>query len=193
MEEQMTTDLAHSPAIPPEVVISLELVADENESDVALINAVGHDVVTALQSDGYTVRPLYTGQKGGFLVEIVAVISQMATGAWDNRAVAEEIITDLSGLVTIFGAALPALKKMIHAHKQQVGKEESTARPMKITVELDGVPIVIETSDIASADAALQLALKYRSAHPAAADQVTTKSKVKVQGQIPARKRRPRR
>ncbi len=193
MEEEMARDLAYTPGISPELVISLELVADENEGDVALMNAVGHDTVAALQLEGYTVRPLYTGQKGGFLVEIVTVISQVATAVWDNRAVAEEIITDLSSLVTIFGTVLPALKHMIHAHKQQVGKEESTARPMKITVEIDGVPMIIETSDIALADAALQLALKYRSAHPVTANQVTTKSKVKVQGHVPARKRRPRR
>jgi hypothetical protein len=74
-----------------------------------------------------------------------------------------------------------------------VGKEESVARPIKIMVEIDGASLVIEASDVMQANAALKLALKYRSEHPTTATQVTTKSKIKVQGQMPARKRRKRR
>ena len=172
--------------------MTLELVADESESDPALVNAVGRDTVVALQQQGDTVRPVYIGQKGGFLVEVVTTVTQLATIAWDNRAVAGEVIADLSGLVTIFAAVLPKLKQMLHAHEQRVGKEESTSNPMKIVIEIDGVPFNIKPSDVTQDNAASKLTLQFRSAHPTVAPQVTTKSKVKVQGRVPTRKRRRR-
>lgn len=113
MDQHATSDTAHTPGAPEELVMTFELVADESESDPALVNAVGHDTVAALQQEGYTVRPVYTGQKGGFLVEVVTTVTQLATIAWDHRAVAEEVIADLSGLVTIFSAVLPKLKQML--------------------------------------------------------------------------------
>ncbi len=85
------------------------------------------------------------------------------------------------------------LKRMLQAHEQQVGKAESTARPIKITAEIDGVPLVVEAAEVAQADAALKLALKYHALYPHKATPVTAKSKTKIQGQVPARKRRPRR
>ncbi len=192
MDQYVTSDRAHTPEVPEELVMTLELVADEGEGDPALVNAVGRDTVAALQQEGDTVRPVYTGQKGGFLVDVVMTVTQLATIAWDNRAVAGEVIADLSGLVTIFAAVLPKLKQLLHVHEQRVGKEESTRNPMKIVIEIDGVPFNIEPSDVMQDDAARKLTLQFRSAHPTVASQVTTKSKVKVQGRIPTRKRRRR-
>jgi hypothetical protein len=192
MDQHVPSDRAHTPEAPEELVMTLELVADEGEGDPALVNAVGRDTVAALQREGDTVRPVYTGQKGGFLVDVVMTVTQLATIAWDNRAVAGEVIADLSGLVTIFAAVLPKLKQMLHAHEQRVGKEESTSNPMKIVIEIDGVPFNIEPSDVMQDDAAHKLTLQFSSAHPAVAPQVTTKSKVKVQGRVPTRKRRRR-
>ncbi len=85
------------------------------------------------------------------------------------------------------------LKRMVQTHEQQVGKAESAARPIKITAEIDGVPLVIEAAEVAQADAAFKLALKYHSFYPHKTAQATAKSKTKIQGQVPARKRRPRR
>jgi hypothetical protein len=156
------------------------------------VNAVGRDTVAALQQEDETVRPVYTGQKGGFLVEVVTTVTQLAMAAWENRAAAEEVIADLSGLVTIFATVLPMLKQLLHAHEQRVGKDESMSNLMKIVLEIDGVPLSIKPSDVMQDDAAHKLALQFRSAHPLVAPQVTTKSKVKVQGRVPMRKR-PRR
>src|SRR5260221_11118416 len=50
------------------VVITLELVADEEEGDPALITAIGRETATTLQHDGSTLRPVYTGQRGGLFV-----------------------------------------------------------------------------------------------------------------------------
>jgi hypothetical protein len=172
-----------------------ELVAERSdENDPALISTLGSEISAQLQQEGYIVHSwVYSGQKGGFLVELVTAIQQIGVTAWDNHAIIAEGVADLSGLVTIFGGILPVLKRMIQAHEQQVGKTESAARPIKITAEIDGVPLVIETSEITQADAVLKLALKYRSLHPDEAMRVTAKSKTKIQGRIPARKRRPRR
>ena len=190
MDQHVTSDTVDTPEAPEELVMTLELVADEGEGDPALVNAVGRDTVAALQQEGDTVRPVYTGQKGGFLVDVVTTVTQLAITAWDHRAVADEVIKDLSGLVTIFGVVLPKLKQMLHAHEQRVGKEESTSNPMKIVIEIDGVPFSIKPSDVMQDDAASKLTLQFRSAHPLVAPQVTTKSKVKVQGRVPTRKRR---
>jgi hypothetical protein len=190
MDQHVISDIAHTSDAPEELVMTLELVADESEGDPALVNAVGRDTVAALQQEGDMVRPVYTGQKEGFLVEVVTMVTQLAITAWDNRAVAGEVIADLSGLVTIFAAVLPKLKQMLQAHEQRVGKEESTSNPMKIVIEIDGVPLSIGPSDVMQDGAAHTLALQFRSANPIVAPQVTTKSKVKVQGRVPTRKRR---
>jgi hypothetical protein len=153
---------------------------------------VGRDTVAALQQEGDTVRPVYTGQKGGFLVDVVTTVTQLAASGWDHRTVAEEVITDLSCLITIFAAVLPKLKQMLLVRMQHVGKEESTSNPMKIVIEIDGVPFNIKPSDVMQDDAAHKLTLQFRSAHPAVAPQVTTKGKVKVQGRVPTRERRRR-
>ena len=190
MSQHIVSDTGHTPEAPQELMMTFELVADESDGDPALVNGVGRDTATVLQQEGYTVRSVYTGQQGGFLVEVVTTVTQLATFSWDHHVVAEEAITDLSGLVTIFGAVLPALRQMLHAHKERVGKEESTSNPIKITIEIDGAPLKIEVPDVMQAETALQLALQFRSAHPAVAPQITTKSKVKVQGRVPAGKRR---
>lgn len=196
MEKNPATSTSQTPGPAQKLEVMFELAAEEGEDDAALINMVGHETVSALQQEGYTARPpVYTGQKGaeGFLVEFVTMIQQTATTVWNDHMAIAEGIADLSGLITIFGGILPVLKRMWQAHEKHVSEEKGTTRLIKMMVEIDGAPLVIEASDITQADAALKLALKYRSAHPAAATQVTTKSKVKVRGQVPARKRRPRR
>jgi hypothetical protein len=73
-----------------------------------------------------------------------------------------------------------------------VGKEERTSNPIKFVLEIDGASFSIEPSDVMQDGAARKLTLQFRSAHPTVAPQVTTKSKVKVQGRIPTRRRRHR-
>ncbi len=194
MEESLVPNTLPISEPSQEQVILFELVPERSdENDPALINTLGSEITTQLQQEGYIVSsPVYSGQKGGFLVELVTAIQQIAVTTWNNHALIAEGIADLSGLVTIFGGMLPVLKRMSHSHEQQVGKAESAARPIKITAEIDGVPLVIEASEVAQADAAFKLALKYHSLCPHKAAQVTAKSKTKIQGQVPARKRRPR-
>src|SRR5260221_14338053 len=97
------------------VVITLELVADEEEVDPALITAIGRETATTLQHDGSTLRPVYTEQRGGpFIVEVVQPVEQAAVQVWSNRAAIGEGLNDLSALGTIFRAALPLTRHLCH-------------------------------------------------------------------------------
>lgn len=177
-----------------EFLYTFELVGENNEADSALILKVGREIIDVLKQEGYTIcAPVYTGQKGGFLVEVITTVQQIANMLWNHHEAIAEGLADLSGLATIFSAILPTLKKMLGIYEKQVGKEASITHPIKITVEIDGVSLNIESKDLTQAEAALQLALRYRSINTATIDQVTSKSKVKIQGRIPARKRKRRR
>ncbi len=160
------------------VVITLELVADEEEVDPALITAIGRETATTLQHDGSTLRPVYTGQRGGpFIVEVVQAVEQAAVQVWSNRAAIEEGLNDLSALVTIFSAALPIIKRL---------------HPVKISIEIDGTRLAVEAADLAQAAAALTLAQQFHTAHPKEAAKINPKSQVKVQGRVPRKPRRRR-
>lgn len=188
--------LAQMPSSSQECVITLELITLEDEFDPALLSAVGNATVVALQQEGYAVLPsAYTGQKGGgsFLVELVTTVQNISMAVWNNHVAIAEDIADLSGLVTIFGSMQAVAKWVQQAHEKLVGKQESTAHPIRIVVGVEEAPLVIEVADLKQADAVLQLVQKFRAKYPVAAAQVTKKSKAKVQVQMPARKRRPRR
>jgi hypothetical protein len=196
MSENEKINTAQSSESSCELVITFELVTEGNVDDPALNHALVNETITALQQQGYGTRPpAYSEQKGAasFLVEFVINIQQIATTVWDNHAAIAEGIGDFSGLIAICTGIVSVVKQVQQSYEKQVGKAECTAHPIKMTIEIDGKPLVIEASDITQADTALQLALKYRAAHPDLAPQVTTKSKAKVQGRVPARKRRPRR
>ncbi len=193
----MTTEaFTQDSSFSQELIIAIELVIEEGEPDPALLTALGDETVRALQQERYEALPsAYTGQKGGesFFVEFAIAAQQIATALWNHHAAIAEGIADLSGLLTIFTAILPVLKRVQQAHRKQMGAEESAARPINMTVEIDRESVIIEAPELAQADAVLQFALKYRAAHPATASRVTTKSKIKVRGQVRARKRRSRR
>lgn len=196
MEDNRISKPLQSLMIPEEFVVALELVTEENERDAALINTIGHATVTALLREGYTSKQsVYTGQKGieSFFVELVAVAQQITMFTENNHAAIAEALADLSGLITIIGGIIPILKRMQEVYKKQRGRIENTAHPLKMTIEIDGAPLIIEAFDINQANAALKLAQEYQAAHPTKATQVNTRSKVKVHGQIPARKHRRRR
>lgn len=184
-----------SPTTEGKLAIILELVASNDaEADPALISAIGRETVVSLQQDGYTWRPVYTGQRGGpFLVEVIHTLGETAASVWANRAGIEEALNDSSALVTIFGGVLAVIKRLSHSCEQKAGTDESQSHPpVKIEVEIDGAQISVEAPDVTQADAALTLARRFIAAHPREATQVNSKSKVKVQGHISPRLRRRR-
>lgn len=165
------------------MMLTLEVVPENRrDADPVLVDAIGRDTADSLHISGYTVKPVYTGQRGGnFLVDVV--IPVLIT-AWTNK---DAILADSSALVTIFTPVVQVAQHLRGAHQKRAGKQSS----VKITVEIDGVSISVEAPDLETADAALKLAHRYQTQHPTVAAKVTPQSMVKVTGSIP--KEQPRR
>jgi hypothetical protein len=159
---------------------------------------MGRSLVASLQHEGYDLRPVYTGTRGGlFVVEVIKTITpaltQVATFIQANYAIIEEALSDTSSLVTIMTGAIELIKYVFSAHKSQIGPTEASEYPLKVTITIDEASIEVEGQDAAKVDAALALTLKYMSAHPQAARQVTAKSKTNVHALVPCKPRRRRR
>ena len=181
------------PATLDTMSIILELAPVSDETSSALVNETGRAVVAMLESEGYELRPVYTGTRGGpFMVEVVNAITQVAKFVWTNRTPTEEALNDTSALVTIMGAAIALIIRVFRAHEAQVGKDEAAIRPIKISVVIDGVSIEVEAQDVDQANAALVVAQQIVSNHPDTAKQVSSRSKAKIQGRIPPKPRRRR-
>jgi len=182
---------------PNEVAIILELVP-ESETSPALVHEMGRSLVTSLQHEGYDLRPVYTGTRGGlFVVEVIKtvtpVLTQVATFIQANHATIEEALSDTSSLVTIMGSAIALIKYVFSAHKNLVGPTEAGEFPLKVTITIDGASIEVEGQDVAQVDATLALTFKYVSAHPKTARQVTAKSKTNIHTLVPSKPRRRKR
>ena len=81
---------------PQPLSVILEVIPDDpNEAAIAETYAVGRDTADALGNDGYTVQPVYTGRRGGFLVDVVFPLLTMM---WAQK---EVILADLSELIAI--------------------------------------------------------------------------------------------
>jgi hypothetical protein len=173
------------------VIVLLELIPDQpEESDPAFIRAIGRDTVEALQRDGFTVQPVYTGQQGGgFLVEIVTGVSQLATAAWDHRTVLEEVLNDSSTLLTLSSSIFAIITRVKHAYEQRVGHAESVANPLKITIQLNGASITIEAANVAQVqEMVTKLVQQSRNTH--AGTQVSSANTLKIQPKIPKKRSR---
>ena len=164
--------------------ISLEVVPDDpQDADPALVDAVGRDVFDALRNDGYTIKPVYTGARGGFLIDVF-------TTAWAQKDI---ILADGSALITIFTPVVLIAKKLHEAHDRRKGKDVAQQSPIKIAVEVDGASISIEAPDLEAAEGAMKLAQRFQTQHPAIASQVTSQSSAKLKASVskrPPRKRR---
>lgn len=176
---------------------SLHITLELDGDDPAFTSSIGLDVVTTLQDEGYSIEPVYTGQRGGdILIEIGMTLAQALTFVKDNHAAISEGIGDLGGLVGICTGVVPLCKQMLRAtakHTQTGLAPTGATVPIKITVEIDRHPINVEAADLEQAKAAIILAHQFATTYPAAAKQVSlATSKVKAHGQItrPPRQKR---
>ena len=86
------------------ITLTLEVVPEDPlDSDPALVDAVGRDTAGALRSEGYTVQPVYTGTRGGPLVEVITFLTQTASITWANK---EALIADVSFFVAAYEVGL---------------------------------------------------------------------------------------
>lgn len=166
----------------PHRTIMLEVVSEDlQDSDLALVNEVGRDTIDALGRSGFNFKPIYTGQRGGFLVD---VLIPLLTDAWMHKDI---ILADGSALVTLITPAFMLIQHLRQAHEKRIGKEAFQQAPIRITVEIDGVPILIETPDLETAEGALKVAERFQTQYPTTASHVTLQSNVKVKGRVPKR------
>lgn len=186
------------------LTMTLELLSEGiYEADLVLVNAVGADIVTRLQQHDYLVEPVPTGLRGGeFLIQITTTLTTDMTSfammVWANKETLERVLADASALVVAWGGIIPLLKHMIRVH--EVRSEQripaaaagKPAKPMKITVEIDGAPVTVEAEDIEQAEAGIRCAQHFYESHPVVAKNVTPQSKIHVKGHLPAQPQRRR-
>ena len=172
---------------PSQVILTLEIVPDD-PVDAHLVDAIGRDASDALRQDGSRVEPVYTGQRGGFLVDVTMLVSTAATSAWINKDI---IIADLSGIVTILtSAVLPVVKRLRQAYDKRVGKEVAAQHPIKFTLEIAGKPVQIEVADLEHAEGVLKLAQRMHADHPGMTTKAPPGKLTTSVPQGPVRKRR---
>ncbi len=172
------------------IAVQLEIVSeDEQDAGPATAAEVGQDAVDALRKNGYTVQPIYTGQRGGFLVEVITLLENLPGDIWSHK----DVLDVLSALCTIFGTIIPIAKHMLQRDQKRVANDKTQKLPIKITIEIDGAPISIEAHDLEAAESAMKLAKHFQASHPTITEKVTPHSKVKIKGSIPKSQPHPRR
>jgi len=163
------TDSQRSTADGPvfEILLNVEP-EDEQESNPVVIGEVGRNIVSGLRQDGYAVEPVYSGQKGALelLFMVGTVLQSGAVEAWTH-------IDAIAALCTIFETAKPLLLRVFKSQEKH---------PIKISVVIDGAAVSVEAADLQDAEAALVLAQRFHSAHPAV--KVTPKSQVKAKVRV---------
>src|SRR5437868_15195069 len=91
--------------------ITLEVISEDPDvTSAADAYAVGRDSANALRDDGYTIQPVYTGQRGGeFLVDVVF---PLLNTMWVHKDV---IFADVRTLITILTPVLALVQLLREA------------------------------------------------------------------------------
>jgi hypothetical protein len=104
------------------MLVQLEVVSDDEQpADIADVDEVGRGLFDQLRQSGYTIKPTSTGRKGG------------------------ELLFDI--LLTILGSIPPVLECLLIARDRLAEREGGKRSPLKITLEVNDKPVVIEASD----------------------------------------------
>jgi hypothetical protein len=165
-----------SPSQPLPIILAI-LPEDERDPDPAAINTVGRSIVGDLERDGYTVKPISTGQRGGLELLFQVVTNTLQTvGAevWAQK----DVLGILSDLCTIFGFASPLVLHLLRKHE----KQPAQGHEVKVSIRIDEAEIEVTAADVADDEHVLRLSERFLALHPSA--KVTPHSKVKVQGRV---------
>ena len=159
---------------PQEIRIELEIVPEDDQlSNDTDVEEVSREVVDYLRSSGYTVEPAYTGIKGNPVFEIVIHIYK---AIHDNEALLAAIFT-----------SLPSILQCIMKVRDRRAEREKTHRaPLEVTLEVDGEPMTIKSSDAESVSNLLKQLHRAQSEGPMQ-DILPISLKTKVQ--VPKKKR----
>ncbi len=165
------------------------------DSDPWLVGMVARETARALRKDGYMVEPESTGNRGivNFIVEAFTTLEQIPSELWMHKDVVEFIAT----LCTIFQSVIPAAKHLKEACSHWANRNKTKYRTqntgqaeahIKITAEIEGTPITIETHELESTQTALlalKMAQRFHAMHPDI--KVTPQSKVRLTGSVEKR------
>ncbi len=158
--------------------LHLEVVPeDAHNTDPAGIGELSRDITQHLRSRGYSIEPVYTKERGGSLFEILLQLGQTT---WDNREFLLQLLT----------AATPLIQALLSKSEEESGQERSQAQVVKITLEVDGAPVTIESNDL---DDVAKMVDKLRATHPQVAASMTPESSVKIKASARTRPSRRRR
>lgn len=182
--------------------IILEIVAeDEHDVDPAAIGEVGRGILDEVKRDGYAVEPVYTGQRGGpdLLFEIFTQLHNAAQVVGIDMFAQRDVVGEIANLITIFVGVSPLAMKIFKAREKHEAKQAVVTgtppaqeqHPVKISVMIDGEPITVEAANFQDAEALLELAKRFHSAHPKV--NATPQSQVKIQASVPKKPQRRRR
>jgi hypothetical protein len=161
----------------PTITIKLELVPQTPKSaDPAEVEALGREVAAALRQQGFTVKPAYTGEKGGIVYDFITALTPWAQSAMTNKEI----------LIALFGAAKPVLEYFLGKLKKQPQAQlAGTQTPnLKLSLELPNAKLELEGRDLDEVDGLEQLAERFIKNNPTLAGQVTLQSEVKVKGEL---------
>ncbi len=177
--------------------IILEIVAeDEHDADPVTIGEVGRGILDEVKQDGFTVEPVYTGQRGGveLLFEIFNYVQTTAQMVGTDIYAQRDVIGVVASLLTIFDITRPLAMQVFHAREKHEAKQMVVAQeqhPVKISIVIDGAPITVEAANFKDAEAMLELAKEFYAKHPNV--NATPQSQVKIQAAVTKKARRGRR
>ena len=189
------TDESKQELQPP---IILEIIAeDPQDADPVAIGEVGRGILDEVKQEGFSVEPVYTGQRGGLelLFEIFNYVQTTAHTVGTDVYAQRDVIGEIANLVTVFVGVSPLAMKIFTAREKHATKQAIVAQEpqhsVKISIVIDGAPLTVEAANFKDAEALLELAKKFHSAHPNV--NATSQSQVKIQASVPKKPRRGRR
>jgi hypothetical protein len=166
--------------------VTLEIVPeDEQNPDPAVVSAVGRNIISDLQRDGYTVERIPTGQKGGIEI-LLQVMMQAGETAWTDIMAQKDTIDVLAGLSTIFITISPLLRRLFHAQEKQPAEEYS-----QLSIHIDESGIDIQSLDVVNDERIAQLAKRFLQLYPQT--HVTPHTQLRVRQRVSGGKKSRRR
>jgi len=177
--------------------IRVEIISEEPEQvdsiDVALLGEVRTAVFRQLEADGFALSLEETHQKGGDLLFLVGVeLAHLAQVAWDHHHEIVEAIDDLGTLYLLGDRAIQIARRITQAWHKKTQAREPDAQTCRITLQVDGVDVTLETADLEGADAALRLAQRVAQKAPEVAKQVNRHSRVQLESRLPRQQHKKR-
>jgi len=182
--KQMQNEQQQTPPILLEVVAE-----DEHDADIVAIGEASRAIMNEVKQDGYSIEPQYTGQRGG-LDLIFEVLPYLQT-AWADVYAQRDTLGVIANLSTVFAAVSPIALAVFKAREKNATLSPVTEQPVKLTLMIDGAPIIVEATNLKDAESALELAKRFHSAHPTV--KPTAQSQVKIQAKVPKKQQRRRR